>query len=177
MPNYKYFLGIDPGQSGAISIINVKGELIHIISFKNHIRILWGFKIINARTIAEELRALIKDFSEVTALIERVSSYNQGRNGAFNFGANAIGLVLILEVLGVGEINSTPPTEWKDLMGVSSKHLSYLNGKDKDKALKKLSEAKANKLFPYFKFNPSATADEEESALLAYLCWNSNKGK
>jgi hypothetical protein len=175
---YKYFLGIDPGQSGAISIINSEGVLIKVISFKNHIRVLWGFKIINARTIAEELRGLIKDFSEVTALIERVNSYNQGRNSAFNFGANAIGLVLILEVLGVGEINSTPPTEWKDLMGVSVKNLgTFINGKDKDKALKKLSEAKANKLFPYFKFNPSATADEEESALLAYLCWNSNKGK
>ena len=84
-------------------------------------------------------------------------------------------LILGLIVLGVGEINSTPPTEWKDLMGVSSKHLGAFN--NKDKALKKLSEAKANTLFPYFKFNPSATADEEESALLAYLCWNSNKGK
>jgi hypothetical protein len=62
-------------------------------------------------------------------------------------------------------------------MGVSVKNLGTFNGKDKDKALKKLSKGKANKLFPYFKFNPSATADEEESALLAYLCWNSNKGK
>ena len=174
---YEYFLGIDPGQSGAIAIINNEGELIKIISFKNHIRILWGFKIINAWTIAEELKSVIKDFSEVTALIEKVNSYNQGRNGAFNFGANAIGLDLILEVLGVKEVNSAPPLEWKDLMGVSSKYLGTFNGKDKDKALKKLSEAKANKLFPYFKFNPSATADEEESALLAYLCWNSNKGK
>ena len=173
---YEYFLGIDPGQSGAISIINVKGELIKVISFKNHIRNMWGFNIINAKTIAEELKSVISDFSEVTALIERVNSYNQGRNGAFNFGANSIGLVLILEVLGVGEINSTPPTEWKDKMGVSSKHLvGAFNGKDK--ALKKLSEAKAKKLFPYFKFNPSPTADEEESALLAYLCRNSNKGK
>ena len=172
---YKYFLGIDPGQSGAISILNIEGELIKVISFKNHIRVLWGFKIINARTIAEELKSVISDFSEVTALIERVNSYNQGRNGAFNFGANSIGLVLILEVLGVKEVNSTPPLEWKDLMGVSSKHLGAYNGKDK--ALKKLSEAKANKLFPYFKFNPSPTADEEESALLAYLCRNSNKGK
>ena len=177
MPNYKYFLGIDPGQSGAISILNIEGELIKVISFKNHIRVLWGFKIINARTIAEELKSVIKDFSEVTALIERVNSYNQGRNGAFNFGANAIGLVLILEVLGVKEVNSAQPLEWKDKMGVSSKHLGVFNGKDKDKALKKLSGVKANKLFPYFKFNPSPTADEEESALLAYLCWNSNKGK
>ena len=174
---YKYFLGIDPGQSGAISILNIEGELIKVISFKNHIRNMWGFKIINARTIAEELKSVIKDFSEVTALIERVNSYNQGRNGAFNFGANAIGLVLILEVLGVKEVNSAQPLEWKDLMGVSSKHLGTFNGKDKDKALKKLSGVKANKLFPYFKFNPSPTADEEESALLAYLCWNSNKGK
>ena len=180
MSKYKYFLGIDPGQSGAISIINNEGELIKVISFKNHIRLLWGFKIINARTIAEELKFVIKDFSEVTALIERVNSFNQGRNGAFNFGANAIGLVLILEVLDVKEVNSTPPLEWKDLMKVSSKHLGGTfngDGNEKDKALKKLSEAKANKLFPYFKFNHSATADEEESALLAYLCWNSNKGK
>ena len=174
---YEYFLGIDPGQSGAISIINVKGELIKVISFKNHIRNMWGFNIINAKTIAEELKSVISDFSEVTALIERVNSYNQGRNGAFNFGANSIGLVLILEVLGVKEVNSAQPLEWKDLMGVSSKHLGTFNGKDKDKALKKLSEAKAKKLFPYFKFNPSPTADEEESALLAYLCRNSNKGK
>ena len=174
---YEYFLGIDPGQSGAISIINVKGELIKVISFKNHIRNMWGFNIINAKTIAEELKSVISDFSEVTALIERVNSYNQGRNGAFNFGANSIGLVLILEVLGVKEVNSAQPLEWKDKMGVSSKHLGTFNGKDKDKALKKLSEAKAKKLFPYFKFNPSPTADEEESALLAYLCRNSNKGK
>ena len=174
---YEYFLGIDPGQSGAIAIINKSGELIKVISFKSHIRILWGFKIINARTIAEELKSVIKDFSLCTVLSERVSSYDQGRNSAFNFGANSIGLVLMLEALGFGEINSTPPTEWKDLMGVSSKHLGTFSGKEKDKALKKLSEAKANTLFPYFKFNPSATADEEESALLAYLCWNSNKGK
>ena len=177
MPNYKYFLGIDPGQSGAISILNIEGELIKVISFKNHIRVLWGFKIINARTIAEELKSVIKDFSTATVLSERVNSYNQGRNSAFNFGANAIGLVLILEVLGVKEVNSAQPLEWKDKMGVSSKHLGAFNGKDKDKALKKLSGVKANKLFPYFKFNPSPTADEEESALLAYLCWNSNKGK
>lgn len=174
MPKYSYFLGIDPGQSGAISVINSEGVLIKVISFKNHIRILWGFKIINARTIAEELKNSIPSFSEATALSERVNSFNQGRNGAFNFGANAIGLVLILEVLGVKEVNSTPPTEWKDLMGVSTKHLTSPGDK---KGLKKLSEAKANKLFPYFKFNPSATADEEESALLAYLCWNSNKGR
>ena len=177
MPNYKYFLGIDPGQSGAISILNIEGELIKVISFKNHIRVLWGFKIINARTIAEELKSVIKDFSTATVLSERVNSYNQGRNSAFNFGANAIGLVLILEVLGVKEVNSAQPLEWKDKMGVSSKHLGTFNGKDKDKALKKLSEAKANRLFPYFKFNPSSTADEEESALLAYLCFHSNKGK
>lgn len=174
MSKYKYFLGIDPGQSGAISILNIEGKLIKVISFKNHIRILWGFKILQIKSIVEELKNSIPSFSEATVLNERVSAYDQGRNSAFNFGANSIGLILVLEALGFGEINSTPPTEWKDLMGVSSKHLTAPGDK---KGLKKLSEAKAKTLFPYFKFNPSATADEEESALLAYLCWNSNKGK
>lgn len=172
---YEYFLGIDPGQSGAISILNIEGELIKVISFKNHIRILWGFKIIQIKGVCEELKNTIPDFSLCTVLSERVSAYDQGRNSAFNFGANSLGLIMVLEALDFGTINSTPPLEWKNLMGVSSKHLGTFNGKDKDKALKKLSEAKANKLFPYFKFNPSPTADEEESALLAYLCWNSNK--
>jgi hypothetical protein len=174
MSQYKYFLGIDPGQSGAIAIINKSGELIKVISFKNHIRLLWGFKIIQIKSIAEELKNTIPIFSTCIVLSERVSSYDQGRNSAFNFGANSLGLIMVLEALGFGEINSTPPTEWKELMGVSSKNLTSSGDK---KGLKRLSEAKANKLFPYFKFNPSATADEEESALLAYLCWNSNKGK
>ena len=174
MSKYKYFLGIDPGQSGAISILNIEGELIKVISFKNHIRILWGFKIIQIKSIVEELKTTIPNYSEATVLSERVSAYDQGRNSAFNFGANSIGLILVLEALGFGEVNSTPPTEWKDLMGVSSKNLTPPGDK---KGLKRLSEAKANKLFPYFKFNPSPTADEEEASLLAYLCWNSSKGK
>lgn len=175
---YKYFLGIDPGQGGSISVINEEGKLIKVISFRNHIRILWGFKIINSSTIVKELKTLINDFSHIAVLSERVSSYDQGRNSAFNFGANSIGLILVLEALGCGEISSTPPTEWKDLMGVSSKNLtSFKTDKDKKKALKKMSEERAKSLFPYFNFIPSPTADEEESALIAWLCWNSYRSK
>ena len=119
-----YFLGIDPGQNGALSIIkfnpgewSIINNLVYCDSLRMHE--VWGHKIfcpIHLLRVLDEI-GIHKNNSFV--LCEKVSPTKQGKVSAFNFGANSLGLINLLHQY-CQVLPAVSPAQWKKALQLSS---------------------------------------------------------
>ncbi len=124
----RYIMGIDPGKSGAVATLNLKGELISVDKF--------GDKTLT------DLHELFQIFDMTTSCfcyIENVHSMpKQGVTSSFNFGKQYGGLLMLLTCFRI-PYEKVTPVKWM-------RALSCLTGGDKN-----VSKAKAQELFPGLK--------------------------
>lgn len=129
-----FFIGIDPGASGAVAILNKVGTLVHVFDMPS-VEIMAGGKL-KRRVSPEMLAAELKLYADqgATACIEQVGAMpGQGVSSMFAFG-ESFGLAKgVLAGLGI-PTSTVTPSKWKKAMGVNA-------GKDG-------SRAKAAQLWP-----------------------------
>jgi len=100
-----YFLGIDPGTSGGISLLDADGRVMHVSAMPDDDRAIFCLLAPHGR--------------DVRAALERVwSSPGWGHVGAFTFGANYGALRMALAAYGV-PVEDVLPRTWQKVMGVS----------------------------------------------------------
>ena len=144
------FVGIDPGQSGAIAILRAYMSMDLIVYDMPLVKIK---KIVDANKLARMI--MIKPSNYLTAIIEDVHAMpGQGVSSMFNFGRN---LGVVEGVLGTLDVKTiyTKPSVWKTVMGLS---------RDKN-----LSREMAMEKFPRYKnlFSRKKDDGRAEAALLA----------
>ncbi len=151
--NFKYFIGIDPGKSGAIASIDNDNNVIFIKKIDKK-KIYNNDKIVYSAFI-EEL-SFLKDIQEpdkTFVMIEDVHAMpKQGVVSTFNFGYIK-GLLLGFIMSIIKDVDSEEPSVWKRRFGVNKN--------------KSLCKAVALKLFP--EISEDLTYDEYEALLLAYF--------
>jgi crossover junction endodeoxyribonuclease RuvC len=115
-------IGIDPGLSGAIAILDQAGELVSVTDLPviRDLKLAW----ING----SELQSIILDAlggRTAGALVERVSSMpGQGIASSFQFGVGFGSILSVLQTLRVS-IDFVTPAVWKKSYGLSKdKHAS-----------------------------------------------------
>lgn len=129
-----FLIGIDPGASGAVAILEKNGKLVHVFDMPS-VEVMSGGKA-KKRVSPEMLAAELKLYADqgATAVVEQVGAMpGQGVSSMFAFG-ESFGLAKgVLAGLGI-PTSTVTPGKWKKAMGVNA-------GKDG-------SRAKAAQLWP-----------------------------
>ncbi len=147
-----FILGVDPGLSGALAVLDVKNRSI-VSVFDMPIIQEKTKRTIDCGALGLKLSAFIDDIS--FAVVEDVHSMpGQGVVGVFSFGVSK-GIILGMLGLSLIPVFLTPPAVWKNVMGLN---------RDKD-----WSRTLATKLFPLSEdhFKLKKDHDKAESCLLA----------
>lgn len=125
------YVGIDPGRSGGIAVLDEKRELV--------------FSAVLERLTLKELFAFLLDvrnYDLPMAVLERVHSMpGQGHSGAFTFGRNVGNLEALLVAAEI-PFDQVIPRRWQPAIGV------VYPPKAKDTVRKNISKARAQELFP-----------------------------
>lgn len=105
----KLYLGIDPGVSGGLAIVNAEGKLLHTE------------RMPITPTALRSSVALWSDLNVLDVTVEQVwSQPAQGHSGAFTFGKN-VGIVLgVLAGLGIDLVQEVSPQRWQQVMAARS---------------------------------------------------------
>lgn len=115
-----FIIGIDPGASGAIAILEKTGKLVHVFDMPS-VEIMAGGKL-KRRVSPEMLAAELKMYADqgATACIEQVGAMpGQGVSSMFAFG-ESFGLAKgVLAGLGI-PTSTVTPGKWKKAMGVNA---------------------------------------------------------
>ena len=128
-----FFMGIDPGYSGAVAVVDYKGRIVDCIRLSE---------------TEHDVSEFISEYaSDVTfAILEKVNAMpRQGVSSTFKFGTS-YGFCRALLVCHRIRFETTPPGVWQKTMGCLSK------------GDKKVTKAAAQRLFPEEKV-VHATAD------------------
>lgn len=116
----RYYLGIDPGISGAIAVLDENEDIVQIFDMPT-LEVITGKskkQRVNPQSIVSELK-LFKD-QRIEGLIEQVNAMpNQGVTSMFSFGRSLGILEGVLAGLDI-PYNLVTPTVWKKRMGVNS---------------------------------------------------------
>jgi hypothetical protein len=143
-----YYLGIDPGASGAIAYYMVKDD-------SSTAAMMLELKAATRREVYEFLQGFTGYAwrHQAYAAVEKVSSMpGQGVASTFKFGVNYGGLLMALDAAGIPFLNPTPTT-WKKAVD------PYLIAPKEAKTEKKRRAREiAKRLFPTAKVT-NATAD------------------
>jgi len=129
-----FIIGIDPGASGAVAILEKSGKLVHVFDMPS-LELMAGGKA-KRRVNPEMLAAELKLYADqgATAVVEQVGAMpGQGVSSMFAFGESfglAKGVLAGLRI----STSTVTPSKWKKAMGVNA-------GKDG-------SRAKAAQLWP-----------------------------
>lgn len=117
-------IGIDPGLSGAVSVIYKDGisdgcAMVHDLPVQRDKSLAW----IDGRALTEILRPYIGGDS--VAIVERVSAMpKQGVASSFGFGVNFGSVLGVLQALQI-RIELVTPAKWKRDLGLTAeKHAS-----------------------------------------------------
>lgn len=104
----KYFIGIDPGVSGAWAVIDEDAQIVLVKNYLDS-----SFK-----DFQEEVFLILSDYEISLVAIEKVHAMpGQGVTSMFTFGQNFGGWLATLEVLGLRHV-LVRPTKWqKDILG------------------------------------------------------------
>lgn len=142
----KWFIGIDPGKSGALAIIHVSDsgmESVTITPFDEE------------RYVMEVREIHINPGDKCVACVERVSAMpGQGVKSMFSFGAN-YGFIQGLLSMKRIPFETIPPQKWKK---------EYSLGKDKAASI-----TTAKKLFPYVSFYKTERCKKEDDGMAEAL--------
>lgn len=120
-------LGIDPGLSGAIALLDEEGEIIEIYDMPISAKTSGKGNQVNAYLLAGYIGIVNADYSlNISAVIERVHAMpKQGVTSSFGFGRTLGVIEGVLASLSI-PIEWVTPQKWKKQNG--------LIGKDKDAA-------------------------------------------
>lgn len=151
----RYFLGIDPGLSGAIAIYDPKADDLKVWDMPVHEIKVNGKKkrTLDIFGLANIIDPIAGDI--IKAVVEQVSAMpKQGVTSSFNFGFSAGCAQMVLAAYFI-PLTTIAPATWKRAMGIT---------KDKDNARREASRLlpKHSGLWPLVKHDGRA-----ESALLA----------
>ena len=115
----KYFLGIDPGASGAVAVLSEEGHFVEVFDMPVT-RVKVG-KTIKRRVNAELLAHLVSLHSpNAVAVLEQVSSMpGQGVSSMFAFG-EAYGIVKGVLAASDVPVHLVTPGKWKRAMELSA---------------------------------------------------------
>ena len=115
-----FIIGIDPGASGAIAILEKNGKLVHVFDMPS-VEVMVGGKA-KRRVCPEMLAAELKMYADqgATACIEQVGAMpGQGVSSMFAFG-ESFGLAKgVLAGLSIATSTVTPG-KWKKAIGVNA---------------------------------------------------------
>ena len=115
MSNPIYLIGIDPGQTGGIAVLNDKGKVLLLES--------WPGDEVRAAAIVRKL-ALQRErggYCDIKAALEKVSSQpREGVTSAFKFGVNFGAWRGILAAFEI-EWREVRPQEWQKGLGLPAK--------------------------------------------------------
>lgn len=143
-----YFIGIDPGAKGALSVISEGGALIEtsVYSLPNYRHILSRYDETNAIACVEKVHAMPR----------------QGVSSCFTFGKN---LGLIEGLLYSQEIPFTevPPQTWMKAFNLLKPH-THQGKRDKSSSI-----ALAHSLFPGVPFLPTKRCKKESDGIAESL--------
>jgi hypothetical protein len=107
-----HYLGIDPGLTGAVGIVDIKGDLIDV----------YDMPVVDRQVNAVELALTFDTFpaDEQIVAIERVGSMpGQGVASTFRFGVSYGIVVGVVGALGHRTLHPTP-AKWKADMGLTA---------------------------------------------------------
>ena len=142
----KYFIGIDPGKSGAMAIIHVGNTGVLSVTIT---------PFDEERYIRELKEIHINTGDKCVACLERVGAMpNQGVKSMFTFGTN-YGFIQGLLAMKRIPYETIPPQKWKK---------EYSLGKDKS-----ASVATAKKLFPDVSLLPTDKSKKENDGMAEAL--------
>jgi crossover junction endodeoxyribonuclease RuvC len=149
---YSTFLGIDPGLSGAVAVLNAQGAFVKMLDMPTLEKGGYVRRRIDPWALAALLRPWCYFEAEVLACIESVG-YRKGDAGASGASlAHSMGVAEgIVAGLGVRSVLRPLPQTWKQAMGVL-------------KAGKQGAMNRARQLWPHVEFTRH---DQAEAALLA----------
>lgn len=121
-----YVIGIDPGASGAVAILQRDGGLVQVFDMPC-VEVVVGGKA-KRRISPEMLAAELRLYADAAAYVEQVGAMpGQGVTSMFSFG-ESLGLARgVLAGLGV-PVQLVPPTRWKRSLNLNA-------GKDGARAL------------------------------------------
>jgi len=111
LSKYKYYIGIDPGKSGGIAVINTVDDLVSVTPM------IFDGKLIDFKRMAQWIKAHYGGHPRlspsVLAVIEKVGAMpGQGVVSMFSFGVSTGGMLGILGALEISTIQ-VPPQRWK----------------------------------------------------------------
>lgn len=153
------FIGVDPGNSGAIAFYRPKTEDLRVWDMPLRVKGQSKYEI-----DVDELCRLIDAFvpTTVAACVERVAALNinnrrQGGSSMFTFGASYGSVLGVLAGVRI-QTHTVVPAVWKGIMGLSQD--------------KNLSRSMAMTKFPRFAESFARKKDDgkAEAALLAHFC-------
>lgn len=159
-------LGIDPGISGAMALLNDQGKLLELCDIPVLVDKVVNGKaknVINYKQLQNTLMAWIAEYGEMMCYLESVHAMpTQGVTSMFNMGATygAIRAVLACENIVVEQV---APQTWKKQLKIPmGPHLSSAEKKE-------ISRGHAIKLFPHDVelFARKADHNRAEAALIA----------
>ena len=177
----KYYIGIDPGIKGAISVVDSNGDLVECIQLPSEKeesrtgRKISRPDIVGIINVFDKLR--IHYSAPAVVMIEKqVAMPGQNSIGTFNTGKGyGILLALIAVYFGRAKRDIVDCKEWQQEM-IPDRTLVFSKlRRDKRKQLKADSVATAIKMFPDAKFKKSARSRVDndgmtDSALIAAYC-------
>ena len=111
-------MGLDPGTTGGISIIETRNNRLPVIIFflKMPVISMYGKKIIDIKKLYD----CIKSFKIDISIIEKVHAMpRQGVTSSFQFG-RSFGALEALSYLLSKRVDYVPPAVWKKYLGVGS---------------------------------------------------------
>lgn len=158
-----FFIGIDPGQTGAVAVVNDAGRLEIYFDLSNSIA-SYGY--------IEECLASFIDAEDVKVAIEDVHALpKQSSVAGFKFGIN-VGYANMLAYFLDPEYTKVTPMKWKKFFGL-------IRDKGETKtSFKHKSIDKAKELFPASAKAFKASKDgRAEAALIAYWLYANYKRK
>jgi crossover junction endodeoxyribonuclease RuvC len=151
-----HYIGIDPGLTGAVAIVDRRGDLIDV----------YDMPVVAGQVNAVELAQSFDTFpaDEQIVAIERVASRpGQGVAGVFRFGVSYGIVVGVVGALGHRTLHPTP-SKWKADMGLNA---------DKERSRKAAIDRWPKRAEFFARKKDDGRA---EAALLALWCWENAGG-
>lgn len=108
--NKQYFIGIDPGASGGIVVVNRRGAVEDYFHTPETLMELWSI-----------FEQITRRYSSATAVIEKVHAMpKQGATSMFSFGMRLGELLMALTAAGI-PFQEVPPKEWQKAFRIVGK--------------------------------------------------------
>ena len=142
MSAYDYFIGIDPGATGAITVLNPDGTSVIYVNPLNATK-----SDVDGKEVYRIITQTMSKGRTFVAIERSQSMPGQGVAGVFTYGRGYGKLLAALEIAGVA-FEEVTSVKWKKVVGLSIPKIQKEKMNERKKRLKAASAALAVKLFP-----------------------------